>query len=121
MWHAFLYSNNFAYMNYLILAIQCKVIIFKNLKISKNLSSTFSIVMVLDKHKIEEIQLMISKTLNLQLEMFKRLKHICFYPLTTQIYNHMLNSMLQTNGVCQFGRICQVNILMIEIIPVLNP
>lgn len=49
MWHAFLYSNNFTYMNYLILAIQCKVIILKKLKVSKNLSSTFFIVMVLDK------------------------------------------------------------------------
>lgn len=41
-------------MNYLILEILYKIIIFKNLKISKNLSSTFFVVMVLDKAKIEE-------------------------------------------------------------------
>lgn len=63
---------------------------------------------------------MISKTLNLQLEMFKRFEHICFYPLTTQIYNHMLNSMVQTKGACQFGLICQVNIPVIEIMPALK-
>lgn len=61
---------------------------------------------------------MILKTLNLQLEIFKRHEHICFYPLITQIYNHMLNSMLQIKEVCYFGLICLVNIPVFVTMPV---
>lgn len=32
----------------------------------------------------------------------------------------MLDSMLQTKRICQFGLICQVNIPVIEIMPVLK-